>query len=88
MEFLLLLSAFLSALTGAISGERVPEMQIHHASAQSPVAAIDIQTPRKAVGVRVSQSVATLAAAARPVSEPVAWFVAASIPLYADRLRE
>jgi hypothetical protein len=88
MEFLLLLSAFLSALTGAISGVRAPEMQIHHASAQTPVAAIDIQAPRRAVGARVSQSVATLASAAWPASEPVAWFVAASIPLYADRLRE
>lgn len=88
MEFLLLLSAFLSALTGAMSGERAPEMQIHHASARTPVAAIDIQAPRRTVGARVSQSVATLASAARLVSEPAAWFVAASVPLYADRLRE
>ena len=88
MELLLLLSAFLSALTGAISGVRTPEMQVHHASAQAPVTAIDIQAPRKAVGARVTQSVATLASVARPVSGPIAWFVAASVPLYADRLRE
>ncbi len=88
MEFLLLISAFLSALTGAISGVRTPELRVHHASAQTPVAANDIQAPRRAVGARVSQSVASLASAARPVSEPVARFVAASVPLYADRLRE
>ena len=86
MELLLILSAMLSAVTGAFSGVRGPEGRVDTAQAavgaQVAVAAVEQQAPaaraaRPAVG-RAPSDVAPLPAFA----------VAPAAPLYADRLIE
>ena len=86
MEWLLILSAMLSAVTGAFSGVREPEAR----PTQSEAAVATQQV------VAVAEQAATLALpvlpAAAPLSTEVAplprFALAASIPLYADRLIE
>ena len=83
MEFLLILSAMLSAVTGAISGARAPEARLHHAEAVQNVAPVRREAERSV-------------AAANPVAAPLVAqvhdvlpaFAPAAIPLYADRLIE
>jgi hypothetical protein len=86
MELLLILSAMLSAVTGAFSGVRGPEARVPHAEA--------------AVGAQLATSIAEeqapRPAPSRPADEPQAtriealptFAVAAAAPLYADRLIE
>lgn len=82
MEFLLILSAMLSAVTGAFAGVRAPEPRLHHSAAvqaEAPceqVQQIDRREPPPADLPRI-------AAIFAPPS-----FEFASIPLYADRLIE
>ena len=86
MELLLILSAMLSAVTGAFSGVRGPEGRLDPAQAavgaQVAVSAVEQQVPA--------------ARAARPAQAPVStevaplpgFAVAPAAPLYADRLIE
>lgn len=85
MEFLLILSAMLSAVTGAFAGVRAPEPRPHHA------AAVQAEAPC----LKQVQRVAPLQAPAANEVPRIAvvfaapWFdIKAAIPLYADRLIE
>jgi hypothetical protein len=85
MEFLLILSAMLSAITGAISGARAPEPRLHHA------AAIQAEAPcAKAAqqAVRLEPPVPGEAPRIAAIFAPRAFGLKAAIPLYADRLIE
>lgn len=88
MEFLLILSAVLSAVTGAFSGPRPIEARLHHAAAAtqaiapaSPCAKVAAPTARPA------QVLPTFTLLAELRALP-AFVLAASAPLYADRLIE
>jgi hypothetical protein len=85
MEFLLILSAMLSAVTGAISGVRAPEARLHHAaSVQAEVPCLEQvqQVARRAVPI--ANETPRIAA----VFSAPSFAVVAAIPLYADRLIE
>ena len=92
MELLLFLSALLSALTGAISGVRAPEMQVHR-SCGSAVAAQTITVaqiaPARAIRgwLALADAWKSPAAAIYPaVAARPALF--AAIPRYLDKPRE
>jgi hypothetical protein len=86
MEFLLLLSAFLSALTGAITGVRSADLRPRQAVVASST-------------VRAVQPVAVTAVAERPAAadfslskhldagSSTAFAIVAAVPLYVSRLR-
>jgi hypothetical protein len=83
MEFLLILSAMLSAVTGAFAGVRAPEPRLHHAAvveAQAPCLEQVQQVARREAPARDLPRIAAIFA---PPS-----FEIAAIPLYADRLIE
>jgi hypothetical protein len=84
MEFLLLLSAMLTALTGAITGVRAPEVPVQQVAGAARVAQVAEKLAETAVRPS-SPVVATL-----PDFEAI--YLTASprsdVPLYADRLRE
>ena len=85
MEFLLILSAMLSAVTGAISGVRAPEARLHHA------AAVQAEAPCLEQVRNVARREAPAVAAPPRIAAtfaPPAFHLATSIPLYADRLIE
>jgi hypothetical protein len=85
MEFLLILSAMLSAITGAISGVRAPEARLHHAAAiqaEAPCAeaaqqVVRLEMPGPSEGPRIAA-----------IFAPRAFDLKAAIPLYADHLIE
>lgn len=87
MEFLLILSAVLSAVTGAFSGVRAPEARLHHETAAQSVAVAEpsvmVAVPAARIETVLPVVARTAAVDALPVFAP-----AASIPLYADRLIE
>jgi len=86
MEFLLLLSAFLSALTGAITGVRSADLRPGQVVVASST-------------VRAAQPVAVAVVAERPSAADIAlpsyrdagvaiaFIIAAAVPLYVSRLR-
>jgi hypothetical protein len=87
MEFLLVLSALLSAVTGAFTGARPHEARLHHAAPAQSVAvaepAAKVAVPAARIAVTAPPVPARAIADARPVAAPPA-----SVPLYADRLIE
>lgn len=86
MEFLLILSAVLSAVTGAFTGTRAPDVRPHQEASARIVAAVE---PVATVARSAIQAPALIPAAARIVADArPAPLPAASIPLYADRLIE
>jgi len=85
MEFLLILSAMLSAVTGAFAGARAPEARLHHAAAVQAEAPCLEQV--QLVARREAPAAAELPRIAA-IFAPPAFDLAASIPLYADRLIE
>jgi hypothetical protein len=87
MEILLILSALLSAVTGAFSGAPAPEAQLHReAQAQSP----QMAAPAAFVAAPVADIRAALPEIRLHAAEYAApsFRLAAAIPLYADRLIE
>lgn len=87
MEFLLLLSAFMSALTGAITGSRPPELGMHQAV--SGVAIATVATPRAAA--TPFHLTAPAFGALPQVSVAPAFVVTAlqpAVPIFSGRRRE
>ncbi|HEV7660493.1 MAG TPA: hypothetical protein VGO55_11670 [Allosphingosinicella sp.] len=87
MEFLLVLSALLSAVTGVFTGARPDEARLHHAAPTQSVAAATqsatVAVPAKSTAAALPDSSRRVAADARPAAP-----LPASVPLYADRLIE
>jgi hypothetical protein len=92
MELLLFLSALLSALTGAISGVRAPEMQVHQAcgtAAAAQTVAATQAAPIRSVRTWLALAGGWQSPAARlydAVTTGPALF--AAIPRYLDKPRE
>ena len=86
MELLLILSAMLSAVTGAFTGVRGPEGRIDSAQAavgaQVAVSAVEQQAPAAKAERPAPGPIAT------EVAAPPGFAVAPAAPLYADRLIE
>jgi hypothetical protein len=85
MELLLILSAMLSAVTGAFSGVRAPDARPYH------TAAIEAQAPCPGQVRQVARPQVPAAAVApriRAVFAAPVFDLKAAIPLYADRLIE
>ena len=88
LEFLLILSALLSAATGALTGARAPETRQHHAVAAIEVA--DSLAPRpvdEVRAVRIPSFALDFSSLAAPVAA-AALDLAASAPLETVRLLE
>jgi hypothetical protein len=85
MNFLLILSAMLSAVTGAFSGARAPDARPQHMAMASAEAASPDRMVRVArLEIPVSHDVPRVA----KVFAVPAFDLKASIPVYADRLIE
>ena len=86
MELLLILSAMLSAVTGAFSGTRGPEARIHEAEttvgARLLVAVVEVEAARTVSSVPEDAAPSTEVRPLRDFALPD------SIPRYADRLIE
>lgn len=84
MEFLLLLSAFISALTGAITGVRGADMQ----PAQVVVASSTTRAAQPASIVSTAtRPPAADVSPARSIGAAKVFAIAAAVPLYMSRLR-
>ena len=87
MEFLLVLSALLSAVTGVFTGARPHEARQHHAATTQSVAvaepAAKVAVPAARIAVPAPAMPAATIAEPGPVVAPPA-----AVPLYANRLIE
>ena len=86
MNFLLVLSAVLSAVTGAFAGARAPDARLHQEASAQVVSVARASATVAVPAARIEAAPARLAPvriALRPV-----FALAASAPLYADRLIE
>ena len=82
MNFLLILSALLSAVTGAFSGARAPEARPHH------VAVAQAETPCPERLVRMAQAAVPASRDSRRIAAIFAahaFDLRPSVPAYADR---
>lgn len=86
MNLLLILSALLSALTGAISGVRAPEVR-YQAVQASAVQACAARAVRAVPTIVIEAVLPTLRAVARGL-RPVGYALRAAMPPYQDRRRE
>lgn len=86
MELLLILSAMLSAVTGAFTGARAPEPRLHHPAAQ--IVAVAEPRAETAVVVRRSESELPGIALLAALAEAPGFAIAAPAPLFAVRLNE
>ena len=88
LEFLLILSALLSAATGALTGVRAPETRAHHAAAALEAAEVLAPCPAEEVqAARAFAFVLDLASLAAPVASQ-ALDLALPAPLETIRLLE
>lgn len=86
MEFLLLLSAFLSALTGALTGARGPDLRPGQiVVASSAARAVQPAATARAVERPSASDIAL--SHHRDAGSAVAFAIVAAMPLYASRLR-
>lgn len=85
VNLLLLLSALLSALTGAGVGVRAPQPAVSVARAAAPAVAMPARVAR-VVGVPMAALPTLTAAASGSIAR--AWRLAAAAPLYLSRRRE
>jgi hypothetical protein len=88
LELLLILSALLSAVTGAFTGVREPGQRLHHAAAALESTAAE--APRTAAAILPAAIADSVAAFAAPVShgEGAAFALALAAPLDTIRLLE
>ena len=87
MELLLILSALLSALTGAISGVRAPEVRLHQAAIEAAAVQTTAPAATRAAVRPIVQALPTVIAVASFGVKP-AFALDTIIPLYAERRRE
>jgi hypothetical protein len=86
MEFLLILSAVLSTVTGAFSAGRAPDARPHQSAAQVVAVAAPIAGQAVALAPRAIPAPRQTRTPIVPASRAAS--LAAAIPLYADRLIE
>lgn len=86
MEFLLILSAMLSAVTGAFTGARAPEARLHHQAAQI-VAVAEPSAETAVVAERVAAALPAIGALEAPPALS-AFAIAAPAALLTVRLIE
>jgi hypothetical protein len=88
LEFLLILSALLSAATGVLTGASVPEARLHHAAAALEAAESVSPVPAdEAISARDPALALDIASLAAPVGDKALRLVAAA-PLETVRLLE
>ena len=88
MEFLLILSAMLSAVTGAISGVRAPEARLHHAEAVAVAAELAAPAAGQRLGMSLGADRRTCSGRAANLPRCRASPSRRRPPLDADRLIE
>ena len=86
MEFLMILSALLSAVTGAFAGTRPAEARLHQPAAAQSVAMAAPSAEVAAPVIRPAQAIPARGAPPAAMPAPVAPVSAA--PIETDRLRE
>jgi hypothetical protein len=87
LELLLILSALLSALTGAISGVRAPEVRLHQAPVAAIVARTSVASADRVVSHLPQQAVATVSEVAA-LGVVTIFALKAIVPPHAERRRE
>jgi hypothetical protein len=86
MEFLMILSALLSAVTGAFAGTRPAEARLHQAAATQSVAVAPSAAAVAVPAIRPAQAIPEQAVRIAPLPAPAA--ALPSAPVETDRLLE